>query len=87
MTDFIAGDCRNECRDMVCLMYPQVKNALIALSKFSEAKLTGTGACVFAQFSSEEGAQAAYAALKDDWEVFVAKGLNKSPLSVMLQQG
>ena len=87
MTDFIAGDRRNDCSDIVSLMYPQVKNALLALSKFSEAKLTGTGACVFAQFSSEEGALAAYAALKEDWAVFLAKGFNKSPLNMMLGQG
>lgn len=87
MTDFIAGDCRNDCSDIVSLMYPQVKSALLALSKFSEAKLTGTGACVFAQFSCEEHAYVAYTALKEEWAVFMAKGLNKSPLYMKLEQG
>ena len=87
MTDFIAGDCRNDCSNIVSLMYPQVKNALLALSKFSEAKLTGTGACVFAQFSCEEHANVAYTALKEEWAVFKAKGLNKSPLYMKLEQG
>ena len=87
IADFIAGDSRNDCSNVVSLMYPQVKNALVALSKFSEARLTGTGACVFAQFPCEELAYAAYMALKDEWAVFMAKGINRSPLYMKLEQG
>ncbi|MGZ5526422.1 MAG: 4-(cytidine 5'-diphospho)-2-C-methyl-D-erythritol kinase [Methylomonas sp.] len=80
MSDFLAGDCRNDCTEVVSELYPSVKNALLALSKYSEARLTGTGACVFAQFSSESEACAAFAALKGEWSVYLAKGLNRSPL-------
>lgn len=85
--DFLAGDCRNDCTEVVSVLYPSVKNALIALSKYSEARLTGTGACVFAQFSSEGEAHAAYVALKDEWSVYLAKGLNQSSLYKKLEQG
>jgi len=87
MTDFIAGDSQNDCERIVSMMYPQVKNALFALSKFSGAKLTGTGACVFAQFSSEWEAEAAYVELRKDWTVFLAKGINRSPLYKKLEHG
>ena len=87
MRDFLAGDCRNDCTEVVSALYPSVKNALFALSKYSEARLTGTGACVFAQFSSEGEARAAYAVLKGDWSVYLAKGLNRSPLYRKLEQG
>lgn len=80
MRDFLAGDTKNDCTDVVSRLYPPVKSALLALSKYSEARLTGTGACVFSQFNSEDEARAAYAALKGEWEVYLAKGCNRSPL-------
>jgi len=87
MRDFLEGDCRNDCTAVVSLLYQPVKEALIALSKFSEARLTGTGACVFAQFETEAAARSAYAELKSQWTVFLAKSLNRSPLYKKLEQG
>jgi 4-diphosphocytidyl-2-C-methyl-D-erythritol kinase len=58
------------------------------LSEFSEARLTGTGACVFAQFDSEDTAVNAYQSLKkNEWQVYLAKGLNESPLFSKLKIG
>jgi 4-diphosphocytidyl-2-C-methyl-D-erythritol kinase len=86
MSDFLAGDGRNDCTQVVCKFYQPVKSALEALSLYSEAKLTGTGACVFAQFDSKDAAEAAFNALSDDWLVFLAKGLNQSPLYKILEK-
>jgi 4-diphosphocytidyl-2-C-methyl-D-erythritol kinase len=81
IADFMAGQHQNDCVDVVCQCYPPIKNALLSLSEFSEARLTGTGACVFAQFDSEVSAVNAYESLKKNkWQVYLAKGLNKSPL-------
>ncbi|WP_262964233.1 4-(cytidine 5'-diphospho)-2-C-methyl-D-erythritol kinase [Methylobacter psychrophilus] len=88
IADFIAGKQQNDCVEVVCQRYPSVKNALVALSEFSEAKLTGTGACVFAQFDSENAAVNAYASLKKNkWQVYLAKSLNESPLFSKLKAG
>jgi 4-diphosphocytidyl-2-C-methyl-D-erythritol kinase len=87
MNDFIEGDRKNDCAEIVCALYPQVKQAMHALSSFSEARLTGTGACVFAQFSSEYAAREAYDILARDWAVFLAHGFNRSPLYNKLEQG
>lgn len=87
MRDFLAGDCRNDCTQIVSALYSPVKDALLALSRYSEARLTGTGACVFARFSSEDAARAAYAELKGEWMVYLAKGSNISPLYKKLGQG
>jgi 4-diphosphocytidyl-2-C-methyl-D-erythritol kinase len=78
--DFIAGQHQNDCLDVVCQRYPSVKKALDELSEFSEARLTGTGSCVFAQFDSEAAAVSAYQSLKDRWRIQLAKGVNESPL-------
>ena len=81
IADFIAGQHQNDCVEVVCQRYPSVRDALVALSEFSEARLTGTGACVFAQFDSKQEAINAYQSLeKSGWRVYLAKGLTESPL-------
>ena len=85
IADFIAGDDRNDCTRVVSEVYQPVKDALDALSIYAKAKLTGTGACVFAQFGSKEAAKSAYDALSGDWQVYLTKSLNRSPLHKMLE--
>jgi 4-diphosphocytidyl-2-C-methyl-D-erythritol kinase len=76
---------KNDCQNVVCQAYAEVEKAIKWLSKFSDAKLTGTGACVFAAFSNEDEARSvlkqALALKKDNgWTCFVAKGINQSPI-------
>jgi len=80
IADFIAGQHQNDCLEVVCKMYQPVQKALASLAVFSEARLTGTGACVFAEFDSKELAEQAYEALSDDWQVYLTKGMNRSLL-------
>ncbi|MDD5275239.1 MAG: 4-(cytidine 5'-diphospho)-2-C-methyl-D-erythritol kinase [Methylovulum sp.] len=80
ISDFTAGQHKNDCLDVVCQKYPSVRNALDDLSLFSESRLTGTGACVFARFDSENDALDAYLSLKNKWQVYMAKAVNESPL-------
>ncbi|MDP2904238.1 MAG: 4-(cytidine 5'-diphospho)-2-C-methyl-D-erythritol kinase [Methylovulum sp.] len=87
MTDFIAGHHNNDCVDVVCQYYPSVKHALVALSGFSDARLTGTGACVFAQFDSKVNALRAYDSLKSKWQAYVSNCVNESPLLSKLKVG
>ncbi|OAI02473.1 4-(cytidine 5'-diphospho)-2-C-methyl-D-erythritol kinase [Methylomonas methanica] len=87
MRDFIAGDCRNDCLPVVSKLYKSVSDALDALSQYAEARLTGTGACVFAQFNSEESAREALSGLSQNWSVYLARGLNVSPLYEKLEHG
>lgn len=80
MPRFIAGWQENDCTVAVTEMYPLVKSALNELSVFGRARLTGTGACVFAAFESESTARQVESVLSARWNVFVSKGLNRSPL-------
>ena len=84
IADFIAGQHQNDCLDVVCKMYQPVENALADLAVFSEARLTGTGACVFAQFDSKELAEQAYKELSVRWRVYLTKGVNESMLKEQL---
>lgn len=82
--DFVEGQRDNHCLPVVLEMYPAVGAAMMALSSYGEARLTGTGACVFAAFKHEQEARLAAAGLGSAWTVFVAKGLNRSPVHTLL---
>ncbi|WP_172609727.1 4-(cytidine 5'-diphospho)-2-C-methyl-D-erythritol kinase [Pseudomonas graminis] len=74
------GNSRNDCLPVVTRRYPEVGNALNLLGKFTEAKLTGTGSCVFGAFPSKAEADKVSALLTETLTGFVAKGANISML-------
>jgi 4-diphosphocytidyl-2-C-methyl-D-erythritol kinase len=78
--DLLAGGGWNDCETVVRHRYPEVAAALDWLGAFSPARMTGTGACVFAAFDSEAAAQAVADQLPDHLSGFVARGVNRSPL-------
>lgn len=86
IADFIAGQHQNDCLGVVRQRYQSVENALVDLSQFSEARLTGTGACVFAQFDTEKAAASAHRFLLRKWQVYLVKGVNESPLLSKLKK-
>ncbi|WP_455217105.1 4-(cytidine 5'-diphospho)-2-C-methyl-D-erythritol kinase [Kaarinaea lacus] len=83
--DFLAGTAvQNVCEPVVRNAYPEVAGALKHLGRFARARMTGTGACVFAAFESEAEARQVQAELAERWPGFVARGLNTSPLMRVL---
>ncbi|MDI9778042.1 4-(cytidine 5'-diphospho)-2-C-methyl-D-erythritol kinase [Pseudomonas putida] len=79
------GNSRNDCQPVVEQNYPEVRNALNSLGKFTEAQLTGTGSCVFGAFPSKAEADKVLALLSATQTGFVAKGSNISMLHRKLQ--
>ncbi len=80
---FLSGEGRNICEDVVTKLYPQVSEALSWLGQYGKARMTGTGACIFASFDSRAQAQQVITAIPAHWQGFVAKGCNCSPLSTI----
>lgn len=76
---------RNDCAATVRNRYPEVAEALDWLGKFAEAKLTGTGACVFAALPDRHHAAQVCAQLPARWRGYVVQGLNRSPLLARLE--
>ncbi|GAA5316397.1 MAG: 4-(cytidine 5'-diphospho)-2-C-methyl-D-erythritol kinase [Candidatus Pelagadaptatus aseana] len=76
---FLEQGGQNDCQPLVKKLYPEVAKALNWLVKFAPAKMTGTGACVFAEFESREQAEAILEQAPEDLKGFVAKGVNLSP--------
>lgn len=79
--EYFAGQSTNVCENVVRRRYPQVGQALDWLSQYSPARLTGTGACLFARFESSRlhEAHTILADLPKVWYGFVARGKNRSP--------
>lgn len=81
---FRAGQGRNDFEPVVRTRYPVVSQALDWLGAHAEARLTGSGSCLFAAFADETEARRCEAALPREWRGFVAKGCNRSPLHARL---
>ena len=70
----------NDLQSVVCKLYPEVAQYLEILGKFAPAMMTGSGACVFAEFASEAEAQKVLLALPKEIQGVVAQGLPQHPL-------
>lgn len=81
IADFLAGDARNDCLAVVRKRYPEVAAAFDWLDQHAQARLTGTGGCVFAALESREHAQRLLEAAPARFAPFVARGCNRSPLA------
>ncbi len=81
---FLEGGNGNSCEPLVRKLYPNVDKALIWLNQFAPAKLTGTGACVFASFQDQATAEAVCGQRPNNIDGFVARGVNTSPLHTAL---
>lgn len=77
---------RNDCLPVAEERYPEIRNALILLNNYCEAKMTGTGSCVFGAFPNEREADKVRARLPATLQSFVARGCNSSPLHQMLNK-
>jgi 4-diphosphocytidyl-2-C-methyl-D-erythritol kinase len=80
---FEAGG-RNDCEPVVRARVPAVAEALEWLGRFAPARLTGTGACVFAACGTAIEAERLAARVPDRWTSYVARGLNRSPMHELL---
>jgi 4-diphosphocytidyl-2-C-methyl-D-erythritol kinase len=78
--DFLSGGGHNDCEAVVRRRYPAVAAALDWLKRFAPARMTGSGACVFAPFATQADAQTVWRQLPAGWDGFVARGVNRSPL-------
>lgn len=78
IADFLAGGGKNDCESVVRNLYPEVDEALKWLGQFGQAKLTGTGSCVFARFENQADAATALAKVPGKFEGYIAKGINKA---------
>lgn len=85
MADFAASTARNDLQPVACRRYPAVQDAIDWLSAFAPAMMTGSGACVFAEVSSEAEADRITEDCPPCWKAWKAKSLTRHPLYGWLQ--
>lgn len=71
---------QNDCEPIARKHYPQVAKALDCLGKYSTARMTGTGSCVFSAFNKKEAALEVAKKIPASLNAIIVKGLNYSPL-------
>jgi len=78
---FLSGQGANDLEPVVSRRFPDVAAHLAWLkSHVPGARMTGSGACVFAEFRTEDEALALHRELPGTWRGFVARGLERHPL-------
>ena len=84
---FLASGGGNDCLGVVRRRYPGVAQALDWLEAFAPARLTGTGACIFAGLETADRGREIMRMLPPACEAFLVRGLNRSPLLDRLSAG
>ncbi|MBS0286249.1 MAG: 4-(cytidine 5'-diphospho)-2-C-methyl-D-erythritol kinase [Proteobacteria bacterium] len=78
--NYALSECRNDFEPVVRQHYAEVNDAFKWLSNYSQARMSGSGASVFASFSTKAQAQEVAQQLPAHLKGFIAKGMNSSPL-------
>ncbi len=81
---FLRGAGTNVCEPVVRKLYPRVDEAIDWLNQFGAARMSGTGACVFAEVDSLARAEAVKSRVPKPWAGYVARAMNRSPVHQQL---
>ena len=84
-------NCKNDLQAVVLNAFPAVARSFNALRAASQksifgARMTGSGACVFAAFAREADARDAFATVSLEHDGFVARGLDCHPMCLEAPQ-
>lgn len=79
-SEWLPGVGGNDMQPVATSRFPEIAECLDWLSAFGPARMTGSGACVFAEFSREEDARAVIARLPKGMRGWAAAGLGEHPL-------
>jgi 4-diphosphocytidyl-2-C-methyl-D-erythritol kinase len=87
ISSFSAGFGRNDLEPVVCERYAAVAAHLEWLKRFGDARMSGSGACVFAEFSTEGEARSVISRLPAGMRGLAVRGLGRHPLAEALEEG
>lgn len=83
LTALLAAPYANDCEAIARKRFRKVEQALSWLLQYAPSRLTGTGACVFAEFDTESSARQVLSIAPEWLQGFVARGVNVSPLHLV----
>ena len=80
LSQLLQAQWQNDFETTVKKRHPEVAKSLQWLLKYAPSRLTGSGCCVFSEFKDKQDALAVMAKAPENMHIYLAKGLNKSPL-------
>jgi 4-diphosphocytidyl-2-C-methyl-D-erythritol kinase len=81
----LVGFGKNDLQDVATRLFPPVAEAVEWLSGYGAARMTGSGACVFSAFSTEQEAEQVLTQVPAKWKAWKARSLTKHPMKSLLQ--
>jgi 4-diphosphocytidyl-2-C-methyl-D-erythritol kinase len=81
----LVGFGKNDLQDVATRLFPPVAEAVEWLSGYGAARMTGSGACVFSAFSTEQEAEQVLTQAPAKWKAWKARSLTKHPMKSLLQ--
>jgi 4-diphosphocytidyl-2-C-methyl-D-erythritol kinase len=87
ISSFSAGFGGNDLEPVVCRRHGEVAAHLAWLRRFGDARMSGSGACVFAEFASEQDARVVLSGMPAGMRGFAARGMERHPLTELLDKG
>ncbi|WP_211474377.1 4-(cytidine 5'-diphospho)-2-C-methyl-D-erythritol kinase [Collimonas humicola] len=88
MTDFSIGTKKlfgkNDLEAVAVSKFPEVAAAIKWLGNYGEARMTGSGACVFCAFTEEHEADEVLKSVPVQWKAWKAKAMQEHPLAGLL---
>ena len=76
---------KNDLQDVAVRLFPPVAEAIEWMSGHGAARMTGSGACVFSAFSTEQEAEQVLKQVPAKWTAWKASSLTKHPMKSLLQ--
>src|SRR5438552_10122824 len=86
ISSFSAGFGRNDLESVVCGRHAEVAAHLEWLRRFGDARMSGSGACVFVEFASEREPSSVLSKMPAEMRGFAVRGLDRHPLAALLEQ-
>jgi 4-diphosphocytidyl-2-C-methyl-D-erythritol kinase len=78
---------KNDLQAVASALFPPVAEAIEWLGSYGDARMTGSGACVFCAFSSASEADVVLSKMPPVWTAWKAQALARHPLQAVLQVG
>jgi 4-diphosphocytidyl-2-C-methyl-D-erythritol kinase len=75
---------KNDLQAVACALHPEIANAINWLKQYEinqgDAKMTGSGSCVFCAFPNEDAAKKVLQQVPHHWTSWIAKALQQHPI-------
>ncbi|MDR2925679.1 MAG: 4-(cytidine 5'-diphospho)-2-C-methyl-D-erythritol kinase [Azoarcus sp.] len=84
VADFTFCHSKNDLQPVACKLFPEIMEALLWLGQFAPARMTGSGACIFASVGSAELAAGIVRQCPAPWRAWQAPSLARHPMLALV---